>query len=141
MISTLPEAASGDLLYREFDDRDHPDRNAPEGAPHYRLIAALNLFLSRFAVFLALPNRVQALFLPLGAFGGALHQFRANQLEHGLLGAVALPVSQADNASVAAGRAGRSACPTCRTISSELREFLKAQRLGDVCAMYRAWRA
>src|ERR1019366_9089677 len=57
------------------------------------------LFFFHVAAF---PGGALALFLALGALGGALDQLRADQLDHGLFGTVALARAQAHDPGVAA---------------------------------------
>src|SRR5437016_767509 len=52
-------------------------------------------------LFAALALRFESLFLALGSFRRALHQLAADQLDHGLLGAVALAEPQPHDARVA----------------------------------------
>lgn len=55
-----------------------------------------------FLVLAAFTRRFQALFLALGAIGGAFDQLGTDQLQHALLGAVAFARAQAGNAGIAA---------------------------------------
>src|SRR4051794_34345614 len=66
-----------------------------------RLRAGLLLLLALFFL-LAFADRFELLFAALRALCSALHQLRSDQLEHNLLGSVALTPAQPDDPRVAA---------------------------------------
>src|SRR5579864_2776361 len=60
----------------------------------------LGLFLRALFALATFLDCLQAFFAALGAFRGSLHQFRADQLEHGLFGAIAFAPTQSNHAGV-----------------------------------------
>src|SRR5580658_7599563 len=93
-LSFGPEAFGGIISHRI------PSR-LKGGCSHNWLPHKFGLLFGGFAFVFALAERLQLLFTALGAFGGALHQFGAHQFDHGLLGAVALAISQAHDPRIA----------------------------------------
>ena len=83
----------------------------------------------------AFLHGLHALFLALGAFGGALDQLGCRPIRAGLLGAVALARSEADDPGVAAFALCRNGVRACRTASSPRRACS-----GMAAAWRRVWR-
>ena len=77
---------------------------AADGEPPAALMCKTTrgLFFGILFRFAAFALRFEPLFLAVGAVGGALHQLGTDQLDHGLLGAIALAGSEARDAGVAA---------------------------------------
>src|ERR1035441_5856434 len=135
-IRVYVSSVSGDMnrwKYAEGKREDYQEENSSRGArpePRPPLSEPLLLFFGLF-VFAAFARRFQALLAALGPVGRALHQLAAHQLDHRLLGAVALARSQAHDARIAAVALSE---PRAQSIEQLLEGIRRAQHHGRLAA-------